>query len=346
VTLSGPNPDRFEMRLLVIGTGSIGERHLRVFQHLDRCDAIAFCETHPARRAEIAVRYGIPEAFAFVDLDTALAKGTYDIAVIATPAPTHIGIGKRLADLGIHQMMEKPLSLSLDGVEEYARLVAEKGLTVAVGYVHRAHPAVTGIREVIASGRFGKVIELNIATGQSFAQMRPAYRDVYFAKPELGGGAINDMITHMYNVGDWLAGPIRRLVTDAAHQALEGVTVEDTVHTLTRHEDGAMGTYSLNLYQHPNEVLMTAVCERGTLRADYANQRWSWMTEPNGTWNHEPVEVPERDTIYRIQNAAFLDAVEGFGEVLCPLGDAIRTLHVNLASHRSAAESNWQETLT
>ena len=44
--------------------------------------------------------------------------------------------------------------------------------------------------------------------------MRPAYREVYFAKPEMGGGAINDMITHMYNVGDWLAGPIRRLVTD------------------------------------------------------------------------------------------------------------------------------------
>lgn len=334
------------MRLLVIGTGSIGERHLRVFQNLDRCDAIAFCETHSARRAEIAERYGIPEAFAFPDLDTALAKGTYDIAVIATPAPTHLEIGTRLADLGIHQLMEKPLSLSRDGVEGYARLVAEKNLTVAVGYVHRAHPAVSAIRREIASGRYGRVLTVSIASGQSFAQMRPAYREVYFAKPEMGGGAINDMITHMYNVGDWLAGPVSRLVTDAAHQALDGVTVEDTVHTLTRHESGAMGTYTLNLYQHPNEVLMTVVCERGTLRADYANQRWSWMTDPNGTWNHEPVSVPDRDTIYRIQNSAFLDAVGGFGKVLCPLEDAIRTLDVNLASHRSAAGSGWENILT
>jgi predicted dehydrogenase len=334
------------MRLLVIGTGSIGERHLRVFQQLDRCDAIAFCETHPARRTEIAGRYGIPEAFAYADLDTALSKGTYDIAVIATPAPTHLGIGMQLAELGIHQLMEKPLSLSLDGVTEYANLIEEKKLTVAVGYVHRAHPAVSAIRREIASGRFGKVLTISISTGQSFAQLRPAYREVYFAKPELGGGAINDMITHMYNVGDWFAGSISRLVTDAAHQALDGVTVEDTVHTLTRHEGGAMGTYTLNLYQHPNEVLMTVVCERGTLRADYPNQRWSWMTDPNGTWNHEPVSVPERDTIYQIQNAAFLDAVEGFGEVLCPLDDAIRTLHVNLASHRSAAGSGWENILT
>lgn len=330
------------MRLLVIGAGSIGERHLRVFQHLDRCDAIAFCETHPGRRAEIAARYSIPEAFAFADLDTALAKGTYDIAVVATPAPTHLAIGTRLAELGIHQLMEKPLSLSLYGVAEYARLIADKKLTVAVGYVHRAHPAVAAIRREIASGRYGKVFTVSISTGQSFAQIRPAYREVYFAKPELGGGAINDMITHMYNVGDWFAGPISRLVTDAAHQALDGVTVEDTVHTLTRHDSGAMGTYTLNLYQHPNEVLMTVVCEHGTLRADYANQRWSWMTDRNGAWNHEPVSVPERDTIYEIQNTAFLDAVEGFGEVLCPLEDAIRTLHVNLASHRSAAGSGWE----
>jgi predicted dehydrogenase len=334
------------MRLLVIGTGSIGERHLRVFQRLDRCDAIAFCETQPSRRTEIARRYGIPEAFAYADLESALSKGTYDIAVIATPAPTHLGIGIQLADLGIHQLMEKPLSLSLDGVESYARTVAARNLTVAVGYVHRAHPAVTAIRREITSGRFGKVLAVSISSGQSFAQIRPAYRDVYFARPESGGGAINDMITHLYNVGDWFAGPISRLVTDAAHQALEGVAVEDTVNTLTRHESGAMGSYTLNLYQHPNEVLMTVVCERGTLRADYPNQRWSWMTDRNGAWLHEPVHLPDRDTIYQIQNAAFLDAVEGFGEVICPLEDAIRTLKVNLASHRSAAGSGWENVLT
>lgn len=330
------------MRLLVIGAGSIGERHLRVFQQIDRCDAIAFCEPLAERRARIAADYGIPEAFAFADLDTALAKGAYDAAVVATPAPTHLAIGTRLARLGVHQLMEKPLSLALDGAEDYARLVSEEGLTVAVGYVHRAHPATMALRRAVASGRFGKPIALSISSGQAFAHIRPAYREIYFARPEMGGGAINDMITHMYNVGDWLAGPIRRLVTDAAHQALEGVSVEDTVHTLARHAGGAMGTYALNLYQHPDEVTMTVVCEGGTLRAEYAQKRWSWMAEPGGTWTHETAEVPDRDEIYRVQNTAFLDAIEGCGEVLCPLEDAIRTLKVNLASHRSAAEANWQ----
>ncbi len=332
------------MKLLVIGTGSIGERHLRVFQQLGRCDAIAFCETHAPRRAEIAERYQIPVELAFPDLDSALSGGTYDAAVIATPAPTHIPISTRLAELGMHLLIEKPLSLTTDGLDELSRVIAAKSLTVAVGYVHRAHPAVEAMKTALDSGRFGRVLQIRTASGQAFATLRPAYREVYFAKPEMGGGAINDMITHFYNVGDWLAGPIQRVMTDADHQILDGVTVEDTVHTLVRQGDRGevMGTYALNLYQHPNEVLITVVCEGGTVQAEYAKKRWSWMDVPSGAWHHEAVDMPEVDVMYRRQNGAFLDAIEGKGKVLCTLDEAIRTLRVNLASHRSVSESNWQ----
>ena len=52
--------------------------------------------------------------------------------------------------------------------------------------------------------------------------------------------------------------------------------------------------------------------------------------------------MPERDTIYLRQNGAWLDAVEGKGAVLCTLAEAIRTLKVNLASHRSVDEGSWK----
>jgi predicted dehydrogenase len=332
------------MKLLIIGTGSIGERHLRCFQQLNRCDSIAICESHDARRADVASRYGLPPSHAFPDLDAALSAMSFDAAVIATPAPTHIPIATRLAALGTHLLVEKPLSLTTDGIEELVEIIREKSLTVAVGYVHRAHPAVAAMKEALDTGKFGRILQIRTASGQAFATLRPAYREVYFAKPELGGGAINDMITHFYNVGDWLAGPIRKVMTDADHQILEGVTVEDTVHTLVRQgpKGEVMGSYALNLYQHPNEVLITVVAENGTLQAEYAKKRWSWMMEPTGVWHHEPVDMPEVDVMYRRQNGAFLDAIEGSGEVLCTLEEAIRTLKVNLASHRSHAEGTWQ----
>lgn len=332
------------MRLLVIGTGSIGERHLRCFQTLGRCDSIAFCETRDEQRGIIAERYGIPDSLAFASLDAALEQGEYEAAVIATPAPTHIPMATRLVGLGVHLMLEKPVSLSLDGVDALAQLVDEKAVTVAVGYVHRGHPAMIAAKAALDSGRFGRPLQFRVSSGQAFAVLRPAYRDVYFAKPEMGGGAINDMITHLYNVGDWMVGPIERIVTDAAHQILDGVTVEDTVHSMTRQGSGVMGSYALNLYQQPNELVMTVVCEGGTVQVEYAKKRWSWMTEPGGEWNHEPVEVPDRDTMYLRQNEAFLNAIEGSEDVLCSLNEGIRTLHVNLASHRSAAEGQWVST--
>lgn len=329
------------MNLLIIGTGSIGERHLRCFQQLGRCEGIGICETREVRRDRIASRYGVPRDLVFADLDVAVESGRFDAAVIAAPAPTHVPLGQRLAGLGWHLLIEKPLSLSREGVDELERTVADRGVTVAVGYVHRAHPAVEALKGAIDSGRAGRILQVRLASGQAFATLRPAYRDVYFARPEMGGGAISDMMTHLYHVGDWLAGPIERLVTDAAHRHLEGVTVEDTVHSLTRQADGVMGSYALNLYQHPNEVEIVIVGEDGTLKAEYAKKRWSWVTEPNGDWNHEAVEMAEIDVIYRRQSAAFLDAVAGEGMVCCPLADAIRTLEVNLASHRSVAQGAW-----
>jgi predicted dehydrogenase len=89
---------------------------------------------------------------------------------------------------------------------------------------------------------------------------------------------------------------------------------------------------------------VTAVCEEGTLRADYARRRWSWAGK-DGVWTHEAVSVPDGDEVYRIQNAAFLEAVEGNGRVVCSLEDAVRTLRVNMASHRSVVEASWQQVL-
>src|SRR5690606_4415571 len=153
------------------------------------------------RRTEIARRYDIPANLAFPDLDSAFASESFDAAVIATPAPTHIPIAIRLAALGTHLLIEKPLSLTTDAIGDPVELIREKPLTVAVGYVHLAHPAVEAMKEALDSGRFGRVLQIRSASRQAFATLRPAYRDVYFAKAELGGGAINDIITHFFNVG-------------------------------------------------------------------------------------------------------------------------------------------------
>lgn len=332
--------------VLIIGVGSIGERHLRCFLATERAD-VRFVEVNPELRRTVAERYGV--ARSYPDLDAALQdeERPPDVAVVATPAPLHIPIAARLAETGVHLLIEKPLSTSVEGVEGLLETVQRRQVVAGVAYVYRAHPLLQAMREAIAEGRFGRPVELVVVTGQHFPTFRPAYRSIYYNNHATGGGAIQDALTHTLNAGEWLVGPIHRLVADAAHQVLDGVDVEDTVHLLARQgPDGSiLASYNLNQHQQPNELTITVLCERGAARFESHAHRWRWMSnETEGAWRDEAIPPLERDALFIAQAAAFLDAVEGLRPPLCPLVDGLQTLRVNLAALASVASQTWQST--
>jgi predicted dehydrogenase len=327
-----------KLRVLVIGVGSIGERHVRCYLATGRAE-IGICELNPELRVTIAERYDIKESFD--NLDAALDAG-WDAALVATPAHTHIPIALTVARAGINLIIEKPLSTSLDGIEELRKIVVEKNLVAAVSYNYRAHPGLTAMKKALDSGRFGKPRQLYAMVGQMFPFYRPAYRDIYFADRAQGGGAIQDSITHTWNLSEWFIGPMNRIAVDADHQQLEDVDVEDTVHALARHGD-VMASYTVSLYQQPSESSLTIVCEKGTLRFELHKNRWRVMTEPEGTWEDESCVLAERDTWYTLNADAMLDAVAGIAAPRCTLEDGIQTLRVNLAALKSAETKTWRE---
>jgi predicted dehydrogenase len=323
-------------RVLVVGVGSIGERHLRCFGATGRA-ALGFCEVNASLRETIAQRYSFSRAFP--DLSSALAE-PWDAAVIATPANTHIAIARQLAERNIHLLIEKPLSTSVDGITELKALCAAKNRLAGVAYVHRANPILAQVKQAISSGRFGKPLQVVAVTGQHFPTFRPAYREIYYTDRARGGGAIQDALTHIINLSEWVVGPVDRLMVDAQHLGLPGVKVEDTVHALTRH-GAVLGAYSLNQFQQPSEVCVTFVCERGTVRYEPLLYRWRWMTEPNSEWHDEQSAPAERDAMFISQANAFMDAVEGRAPLLCTLDEGMQTLKVNLAMLKALESTPW-----
>ena len=106
--------------VLIVGVGSIGERHLRCFQSTGRA-AVSFVEINDTLRETISQRYGV---CGFADLGDAIEAGQATVAVVATPANRHIEIALRLVAAGIHVLIEKPLSTSVERVERLARVTA------------------------------------------------------------------------------------------------------------------------------------------------------------------------------------------------------------------------------
>lgn len=331
--MAGTNPQH---RVLVVGAGSIGERHIRCFLATGRC-AISFAEINEELRRTIAARYS---ACGFATLEEGIATSP-DIAVIATPAHLHVEMATKLAEASIHLLVEKPLSTREVGIERLVSLVREKKVVAGVAYVYRSHPVLADMRKIILSGAFGPPVQIIVVAGQHFPTYRPAYRDIYYRDRATGGGAIQDALTHLINAGEWLVGPVTRLVADAAHQVLPGVEVEDTAHVLTRH-GSVLGSYILNQHQAPNETSFTVTCERGTARFEVHENHWRWMTSPGGAWQEGLSQPLERDELFTRQAHLWLDAVEGKHPPTCSLEDGLQTLCVNLAALKSVETGTWQ----
>ena len=324
-------------RVLIVGAGSIGERHLRCFGSTGRAQ-MALCEINPELRKSIADRYQISEVFD--DYTTALNTRP-EVVVLCTPAHLHVPMAIDGAKIGAHLLIEKPLSTTLRGIQELAELTVQQQLVVGIAYVYRSHPALAAMRTEIAQGRFGQPLEIIATCGQHFPLYRPAYREIYYNNHATGGGAVQDALTHIINAGEWLVGNVTRVVSDIAHLALEGVEVEDTANVLARH-GSVLGAYCLNQHQAPNETTITVICERGTARFESHHSRWRWMTEPGGNWTDECAVSLERDTLFVRQAEAFLDAVSSRSNPLCSLEQGRHTLKVNLAILRSAESHTWE----
>jgi predicted dehydrogenase len=320
--------------IVVVGVGSIGERHVRCFLETGRA-TVSVVDPNAKLRSDVARRYGNLMEFDEVEL---AIQASPDGAVICTPAHLHLPLALTFASSGISLLIEKPLSTSLEDVPKLIRVLEQKSVNVSVAYVLRNHPALAAMREALRSGRWGKPLQLVANAGQHFPTYRPAYRETYYSERATGGGAIQDALTHVINAGQWLVGPVTRVAADAAHQLLDGVTVEDTVHVLARHGE-VLASYSLNQYQSPNESTITVVCTQGTLRFEYHHSRFRSMSAPDGPWQDETVAV-ERDTLFIRQANQFLDSIAG-ASPLCSITEAVDSLKTSLAILDAVDAQRW-----
>lgn len=325
-------------KIIFIGLGSIGERHLRCFLKTGLVEPI-ICDARRELVDEIAQKYDVQECYTdFKDL----LNLTADAAVIATPAHLHISMAKALAEKGMHLLIEKALSTNLDGIDELKSIESEKELQVHVGYSNRAHPAVRKMKNVLDSGSFGKPLHLVGVSAHDFSFYRPNYKNLYYASHQTGGGSIQDAMTHLVNLGEWLLGPLDKMMIDAKHQKLEGVEVEDTVNLIARH-GSVLASYTMNHYQTCPEFCITLNCENGTLRFDRNSHKFLWQEKPNQPWQEETWDFSERDDLYVAQASHFLNCLKTSDDPLCSLEEGEQSLKVNLKALESIQSPPWQE---
>ncbi len=317
--------------VLIVGCGSIGERHLRCFLGTGRVKAIA-CEPNQELLDTITERYSVSGCGS---LDEGLAREDVSAVVICTPAHLHVPMAIQSLKAGKHVLIEKPLAVSLEGTDELLKARDESGKKVGIAYVQRFNPPITQASEYVRSGALGKIHQVTLRSGQHFPTFRPAYREIYYNDRRTGGGAIQDGLTHMVNVMEWVLGPTQTLACDAAHQSLPGVEVEDTVNIIARNGE-TLVSYSLNQFQCIPDNVIEMHGEEGSVRIFLHESRWDSIKRGAAEWTRHEIPEEERDWLFRTQASAFLDRIEGKESILCLLEEGIQTLKFNLAALKSA----------
>src|SRR5262249_41699983 len=137
-------------KVLVIGVGSVGERHVRCFQATGRAK-VSLVEINRVLRSTVAERYGVP---GYASTAEALRDGP-TAAVVAAPAHVHIPLAMEMVDAGLSLLIEKPLSVSLEGIEDLKERIARRGIIAGVAYVYRSFPALAAMKQAIDAGQIG-----------------------------------------------------------------------------------------------------------------------------------------------------------------------------------------------
>lgn len=322
------------MRVLVVGCGSIGKRHLRNLKAL-RVTGLAGVEPDGLRREAVDKELEIP---VHESLKVALQYGA-DVVFVAAPTAFHIPIALEAAQAGCHLFIEKPLAHTLDGVSELIDVVKRHGRAGFVGSNWKFHPSFRTIKSLLEKETIGRITSARCQFGQYLPDWHPQedYRKGYSARKDLGGGILLD--SHEFDLMTWLLGPAASVVCVMGHLSSLEIETEDTVAAIVRFQSGAIGEIHLDYTQRAYQRSVELHGEEGTIRWDIRERAAQLYLASGKRWEvfEEPVAY-ELNDMYVEEVRHFLQCVEGRQVPLTPLGVGADVLRLQLAAQRSSAE--------
>ncbi len=255
-----------DVRIAIIGLGSMGSAHARAFQEgrIPGARLAAVCDADPARSAAFP---GIP---AFTDHRDLVAARAADAVVIATPHPFHAQIGVDTLDGGIHTLVEKPLAVH---VADARRLVEaherRPDLAFALMVNQRTDPRYRTLKRLLADGELGPVHRISWTITDWFrtdAYYRSGgWRATWAGE---GGGVLVNQCPHQLDLWCWLFGRPDRVRAHCALGRWHDIEVEDACTAFLEQPGGATGVFITTTGEAPGTNRLEVATDRGRVVVD------------------------------------------------------------------------------
>ena len=348
--------DHERLTCLVVGLGSIGQRHLRNLMELKgeavRLLAYRALGTGPVLDAKGGVLAG--ESIAdhynveiFSAMEDALRQNP-DVTFICNPTGLHVPVAQRAAEVGSHLFLEKPVSHNRRGMRKLLRTVEEQKLVTMVGFQFRFHPLLRAVRADLRKGRIGRALWARAEWGEFLPDWHPweDHRRSYAARTNLGGGVVLTLI-HPIDYLIWLLGPVARARGAVRSVPSLGTSAPDDVaEILLEFNHGTIGSVHLDYVQKPAKHRLTVAGEGGRVELDFLKGETRWEGEAGEVSVDSVPQGFNRNDMFKAELTHFLACVSQGMTTEIPLQDGVDSLKVAIDAKRSVAASGRYGGLT
>ncbi len=317
------------MRVAVIGVGSMGFNHLRVYSELEGVHLAGVSDVNPERLKAITDRFAVP---AYSDYRELIEKEKPEAVSITVPTSDHEEVATFALKAGAHILVEKPIAASVEEGKHIIALAKEKKLLLMIGHIIRFNPAIQALKKRLDNGDLGRIFQVFCRRAGPF----PArIRDV---------GVVIDLAPHDVDIMRFLTGlnPIR--VYAETEQQIH-TNHEDLLFGLLRFPGGLTGALELN-WLTPKKIRETLVLgEKGLFYVDdllqdlffYENAQasgelWSPLNTLRGV-SEGPMtrfELQKQEPL-KAELKAFLNAIESGSPAPVSGEDGLEALRLSLA---------------
>lgn len=264
------------VKFAVIGCGSIGKRHVAVLDAEPDAEVVGLCDVDESKARDLAELYGGIQTWS--DYRKMLQECDADVVTIATPHALHAEMTIQTAETGKHILVEKPMALSVEDSQSMIDAAEEHAVRLFVVKQNRYNVPVRLTREVIDSGKLGKIfmVQCNV-----FWNRRQEYYDSseWRGKIESEGGALQTQVSHFIDLLVWWFGDIvdAKTLTDTLNHNIE---IEDVGVSALRFESGVVGSlnWTTCVYNQNLEGSILIIAEFGTIKigGKYLNEIKFW----------------------------------------------------------------------
>ena len=323
------------LRILIVGLGSIGCRHLSNTRRLQPDAHIIIC--HHCRSPQRGTEVDAAADSVVFSVEEALALRP-DAAIIANPSPLHVPIAQQLVEGGVHLLIEKPLSNGLPGVDALLETCLQRSLVLAVGYSLRFHKPLEVMRQAVMEGTIGRPLSIRAAVGQYLPDWRKGmdYRRAVSARRSLGGGALLEL-SHELDYVMWLIGGVTGVLARTEHSGNLEIDVEDVAELVLSFACGALGSIHLDMVDRAATRSCRVVGTEGTLDWSEDDSEVKLFSASSGEWRTLlAYRGDDRNEMYIAELRHFFNCVQGTETPLVDGREGRRVLEVVLAARQSA----------